>query len=69
MASEKFRVNLYMPKLMVDEIDSIAEELGGNRTSLINFVLKKYLDDRNTLEYAELLMKLQNGELKLVKSE
>lgn len=43
---EKQRVNLYMPKYMVDELDSLAEELGANRTSLMNMVIRQYLDQR-----------------------
>lgn len=41
---EKTRVNLYMPKYIVDYLDGIAKEIGGTRTSLINVIALNYIN-------------------------
>lgn len=45
----KKRVNFYMPEHFVDELDKIAVECGINRTSLINMIIKQYLDQQELL--------------------
>lgn len=45
-AIEKQRVNIYMPKYMVEELDYYAEEYGANRTAMINVIVRQYLDQR-----------------------
>lgn len=64
---EKFRVNLIMPRPMVDELDQLADQLGANRTALINMIVQQYLDQREVvnmskrIESIEDLVRLSKG--------
>lgn len=50
----KKRINLYVPEHFVNELDSIAVECGVNRTSLLNMIIKQYLDQQNMFKLTKL---------------
>lgn len=50
----KKRVNFYMPEHFVDELDRIAVDCGVNRTSLINMIIKQYLDQQELLKLSRI---------------
>lgn len=52
---EKKRVNMFIPRNMVDELDILADELGANRTALINMVLRQYLDQREVVKMSKMI--------------
>ncbi len=50
MSNEKTRINLNVPKKLVDRIDARALEMGLNKTSVVIMALNTYLDQQDMLE-------------------
>lgn len=61
--SEKFRVNLLMPKPMLEELDLLSNELGANRTALINMIIRQYLDQREVVRMSKRLDEIDKQQL------
>jgi len=72
MNIEKKRINLFMPLYMVEALDNISDELGGNRTSVVNMIIRQYLDQREVVKMSQMIdaeNKRQREQLQLDKSE
>lgn len=52
---EKFRCNLYLPVEIVEEVDKLAKTYGANRSVMISFILKTYLDQQAMVELSKQL--------------
>lgn len=49
---EKLRVNLYIPSEIVEEVDQYAKMYGANRSVMVSFIIKTYLDQQKVVELA-----------------
>lgn len=49
---DKLRCNLYIPSEIVEEIDKLAKMYGANRSVMVSFILKTYLDQQKVVELA-----------------
>ncbi len=66
-SSENRRVSVTLPDLLIDEIDKLSSSLNRSRSEVIAFALKKYLNEKRSVEIKEQLKKgyLEMGELNL----
>lgn len=54
---EKLRCNLYIPSEIVEEVDKMAKMYGANRSVMVSFILKTYLDQQSVVELAKMAPK------------
>lgn len=54
---EKLRCNLYIPTEIVEEVDNYAKMYGANRSVMVSFILKTYLDQQKVVKLADLVPK------------
>ncbi|MEG1411811.1 MAG: hypothetical protein RSA01_11105 [Clostridium sp.] len=52
---EKVRVNLYIPKAIVEEVDNYGKMYGANRSVMVSVMLKTYIDQQNIVNLAKLV--------------
>lgn len=52
---EKMRCNLYIPAEIVEEVDKMAKMYGANRSVMVSFILKTYLDQQKVVELAKMV--------------
>lgn len=52
---EKLRCNLYIPAEIVEEVDNYAKMYGANRSVMVSFILKSYLDQQKVVKLADLV--------------
>lgn len=52
---DKLRCNLYLPAEMVEEVDKIAKVYGANRSVMVSFIIKTYLDQQKVVDLASLV--------------
>ena len=51
---EKLRCNLYIPAEIVEEVDNMARMYGANRSVMVSFILKSYLDQQSVVNLAKM---------------
>ena len=51
---EKLRCNLYIPAEIVEEVDKMAKMYGANRSVMVSFILKTYLDQQSVVNLAKI---------------
>lgn len=51
---DKLRCNLYLPAEIVEQVDEIAKTYGANRSVMVSFILKTYLDQQEVVKLAKL---------------
>lgn len=51
---EKLRCNLYIPAEIVEEVDKMAKMYGANRSVMVSFILKTYLDQQSVVSLAKM---------------
>lgn len=51
---EKLRCNLYIPAEIVEEVDNMARMYGANRSVMVSFILKTYLDQQSVVNLAKI---------------
>ena len=54
---DKLRCNLYLPAEIVEQVDEIAKTYGANRSVMVSFILKTYLDQQEVVKLAKLAPK------------
>ena len=54
---DKLRCNLYIPSEIVEEVDKLAKMYGANRSVMVSFILKTYLDQQKVVELAKFVPK------------
>lgn len=54
---EKIRCNLYIPSEIVEEVDKMSKMYGANRSVMVTFILKTYLDQQKVVELANMVPK------------
>ena len=66
-SSESRRVSVTLPDLLIDEVDKLSSSLNRSRSEIIAFALKKYLNEKRSVEIKDQLKKgyLEMGELNL----
>lgn len=52
---EKLRCNLYIPAEIVEEVDNMAKMYGANRSVMVSFILKTYMDQQKVVQLANLV--------------
>lgn len=52
---EKKRLNVLVPENILDKIDTLAEEAGLNRTSMILVMVKHYIDQQDALKMSNMI--------------
>lgn len=52
---EKLRCNLYIPAEIVEEVDKMAKMYGANRSVMVSFILKAYMDQQKVVRLAEMV--------------
>lgn len=52
---DKLRCNLYIPSEIVEEVDKMARMYGANRSVMVSFILKTYLDQQKVVELSKYL--------------
>lgn len=52
---DKARVNLYIPHAIVEEVDKLSEMYGANRSVMVSFMLKTYIDQQKVVDLARLV--------------
>ena len=52
---DKMRLNVYLPVEIVEEVDELAKRYGANRSVMISFILKTYLDQQAMVELSKQL--------------
>ena len=50
----KLRCNLYLPAEIVEQVDEMAKTYGANRSVMVSFILKTYLDQQEVVKLARL---------------
>ena len=58
---EKLRCNLYIPAEIVEEVDEYAKRFGANRSVIVSFILKTYLDQQKVVSMVDLVKKEQGS--------
>ena len=58
---EKLRCNLYIPAEIVEEVDEYAKRFGANRSVIVSFILKTYLDQQKVVSMVDLVKKEQES--------
>ena len=51
---DKLRCNLYIPTEIVEQVDEMAKLYGANRSVMVSFILKTYLDQQEVVKLARL---------------
>ena len=51
---DKLRCNLYLPAEIVEQVDDMAKRYGANRSVMVSFILKTYLDQQEVVKLARL---------------
>lgn len=51
---DKLRCNLYIPAEIVEQVDEMAKMYGANRSVMVSFILKTYLDQQEVVKLAKL---------------
>ena len=51
---DKLRCNLYLPAEIVEQVDEMAKTYGANRSVMVSFILKTYLDQQEIVKLAKL---------------
>ena len=54
---DKLRCNLYIPAEIVEQVDEMAKMYGSNRSVMVSFILKTYLDQQEVVKLAKLAPK------------
>ena len=54
---DKLRCNLYLPAEIVEQVDEMAKTYGANRSVMVSFILKTYLDQQEVVKLAKLAPK------------
>lgn len=54
---EKTRCNLYLPKSIVEEVEELAKTYGANRSTMVSFILKTYLDQQKMVKLVDMVPK------------
>ena len=54
---DKLRCNLYIPAEIVEQVDEMAKVYGANRSVMVSFVLKTYLDQQEVVKLAKMAPK------------
>ena len=64
-SSEKRKISVTLPDLLLDEVDTLASSLNRSRSELITMALKKYLNEKKSVEIKEQLKKgyLEMGDI------
>ena len=52
---DKMRLNVYLPVEIVEEVDELAKRYGANRSVMISFILKTYMDQQAMVELSKQL--------------
>ena len=66
-SSEKRKISVTLPDLLLEEVDTLASSLNRSRSELITMALKKYLNEKKSVEIKEQLKKgyLEMGDINL----
>ena len=51
---DKLRCNLYIPAEIVEQVDEMAKMYGANRSVMVTFILKTYLDQQEVVKLAKM---------------
>ena len=54
---DKLRCNLYIPAEIVEQVDEMAKVYGANRSVMVSFILKTYLDQQEVVKLAKIAPK------------
>lgn len=54
---DKLRCNLYIPAEIVEQVDEMAKIYGANRSVMVSFILKTYLDQQEVVKLAKMAPK------------
>lgn len=54
---DKLRCNLYIPSEIVEQVDEMAKVYGANRSVMVSFILKTYLDQQEVVKLAKMAPK------------
>ena len=54
---EKTRCNLYLPKGLIEEVEELAKTYGANRSTMVSFILKTYLDQQKMVKLVDMVPK------------
>lgn len=54
---DKLRCNLYIPAEIVEQVDEMAKVYGANRSVMVSFILKTYLDQQEVVKLAKMTPK------------
>ncbi len=54
---DKLRCNLYIPSEIVEQVDEMAKMYGANRSVMVSFILKTYLDQQEVVKLAKMAPK------------
>lgn len=54
---DKLRCNLYIPAEIVEQVDEMAKVYGANRSVMVSFILKTYLDQQQVVKLAKMAPK------------
>ncbi|MDU4936624.1 MAG: hypothetical protein E6X43_15075 [Peptostreptococcaceae bacterium] len=52
---DKLRCNLYIPTEIVEEVDKMAKMYGANRSVMVSFILKNYIDQQKVVKLANMV--------------
>ena len=51
---DKLRCNLYIPTEIVEQVDEMAKLYGANRSVMVSFILKTYIDQQEVVKLAKM---------------
>ena len=54
---DKLRCNLYIPTEIVEQVDEMAKLYGANRSVMVSFILKTYIDQQEVVKLAKIAPK------------
>ena len=54
---DKLRCNLYIPAEIVEQVDEMAKMYGANRSVMVTFILKTYMDQQEVVKLARMAPK------------
>lgn len=54
---DKLRCNLYIPSEIVEQVDEMAKMYGANRSVMVSFILKTYIDQQEVVKLAKMAPK------------
>lgn len=66
-SSEKRKISVTLPDLLLEEVDALASSINRSRSELIALALKKYLNEKKSVELKKQLKKgyLEMGDINL----